>query len=206
MRIALFTDTYDEVNGVANTFRYLTDYSIRNERCLDIYTHADKKDSVQEQGTVRIFRYKPKLPVDIYFDMIFDIKLPRLRIFNNFRTQHYELVHTATPGSMGLHALIAARLAKVKLVSSYHTSLPEYVHNRVEKIASKFRLPTEHSAQRSEDLMWEYIEWYYNQTRLVLAPSEHTKALLEQKLKTKIGIFSRGIDTELLIGINTWYN
>ncbi|MCK5271902.1 MAG: glycosyltransferase family 1 protein [Sedimentisphaerales bacterium] len=196
IHVALFTDTYDEVNGVANTFRHLTEYCRKTNRHLDIYTHATDKDSVEESGSVCIHRYKPAAPVDIYFDMIFDLKLPRLRMFNEFRKRHYDLIHTATPGSMGLNALALARLDKIPLISSYHTSLPEYVRNRVEKIVQKFHLPTEHTGERSEDATWKYMQWYYNQTLLVLAPSEHTKALLEKKLKTKIGIFSRGIDTE----------
>jgi len=196
MKIALFTDTYDEVNGVSNTFRYLTEYCRENNRQLDVYAHSDKKDSVEEMGPVRIYRYKPAVPVDIYFDMIFDLKIPRFRIFKDARAQNYDLVHTATPGSMGLNALAVARLDKIPMVGSYHTSLPEYVRQRIDKIVEKFRLPTEHSGQRSENLTWDYMEWYYNQTRLVLAPSEHTKLVLESRLKSPVGIFSRGIDTE----------
>jgi len=196
MRVALFTDTYDEVNGVANTFRYLTQYCQKTGRHLDVYTHADDKDSVEDLGTVRIFRYKPAVPIDIYFDMIFDIKVPRLRIFKDFRVQHYNLIHTATPGSMGLNALLLSLADNIPMAGSYHTSLPEYVRDRVNNIVKKFKLPTEHSGQRSEKITWEFMQWYYNQTKLVLAPSEHTKSILETHLKTPISIFSRGIDTE----------
>ena len=66
MKVALFTDTYDEVNGVANTFRYLTEYCRKAGRQLDIYAHSEDKDSVEEEGCVRIFRYKPAVPIDIY--------------------------------------------------------------------------------------------------------------------------------------------
>ncbi len=198
MKVALFTDTYDEVNGVANTFRYLTDYCAAKGKELDIYTHAEEEgeDGVEERGTVRILRYKPAIPVDIYFDMIFDLKVVRFRILKEAKGQRYDLIHTATPGSMGLNALLAARGGKVPLIGSYHTSLPEYVRVRVEKIVERFRLPTSRSGQRSEDFTWEYMKWYYNQMKLVLAPSEHTKGMLEGKLETQVGIFSRGIDTE----------
>ncbi|MBN1766217.1 MAG: glycosyltransferase family 1 protein [Sedimentisphaerales bacterium] len=196
MRVALFTDTYDEVNGVGNTFRYLTRYCRDEGRELDVYAHAEGKDSVEEQGTVRICRYAPAVPVDIYFDMIFDLKIPRFRIFKDFRSRGYDLVHTATPGSMGLNALIAARLSDTPVISSYHTSLPEYVRKRVEDIVARFQLPSQHSGERSETVMWEYLKWYYNQTKLVLAPSEHTRATLAEKLDTETGIFTRGIETE----------
>ncbi|MBN1292158.1 MAG: glycosyltransferase family 1 protein [Candidatus Latescibacteria bacterium] len=194
-KIALFTDTYDQVNGVANTFKYLTQYSVKHNRRLDIYTHADGSDSIEERGTVRILRYKPTIPIDIYFDMIFDLKFPRFRILSECKKQNYDVIHTATPGSMGLNALIVAG-SDIPLIGSYHTSIPEYVRERVEKIVKKFNLPTEHSGERSEDGTWEYMKWYYNRCRVVLAPSEHTKSTLEKKLNTKIRIFSRGIDIE----------
>jgi glycosyltransferase involved in cell wall biosynthesis len=196
-KIALFTDTFDEVNGVANTFRHLRDYCARSGRRLDFYCHAmSGRDSVEESGPVRIFRYKPAIPIEIYFDSIFDLKIPRFRIIRNFLKEKYSLIHTATPGSMGLQALAVARLGNIPIISSYHTSLPEYVHTRVDAIVKKFRLPTEHSGDRSEDLTWKFMRWYYDQTELVLAPSEFTKAQLETKLKTPVKIFSRGIDTE----------
>jgi len=195
VKIALFTDTYDQINGVANTFRYLTHYFRKHNLLLDIYTHSDNSDTVEELGTVRILRYKPTIPVDIYFDMIFDLKFPRFRILKECKNRHYDIIHTATPGSMGLNALVAAG-SKIPLIGSYHTSVPEYVKERIDTIVSKFHLPTEHSGERSEEGTWEYMKWYYNKCKLVLAPSEHTKALLETKLKPEIEIFSRGIDVE----------
>lgn len=196
MKVALFTDTYDEVNGVANTFRYLTDWCRKNDKRLDVYAHAEKADSVEERGSVNIYRYRPAAPVDIYFDMIFDIKLARLRIIRQARQRKYDLIHTATPGSMGLNALLAAKAGDIPLIGSYHTALPEYVKDRIDNIVKKFCLPTDHSGRRSENLTWKYMQWYYNQVKLVLAPSEHAKKLLQEKLQTEIGIFSRGIDTE----------
>ena len=196
LKVALFTDTYDEVNGVANTFKYLTDYCRRTGRRLDIYAHGADKDSVEELDSVKIFRYKPAIPLEIYFDMSFDLKVPRFRLFRDFKQQGYTLIHTATPGSMGLNALLAARLYKIPLMSSYHTTLPEYVRVRVEKLVEKFHLPTRHSGRRSENITWDFMKWYYDQTRLVLAPSEFTRQQLVEKLSTKVDIFTRGIDTE----------
>jgi len=197
LRIALFTDTYDEVNGVANTFRYLTSYCSTNSLSLDIYCHAtDEKDSVEQVGSVRIYRYKPAIPLQIYFDSIFDLKLARFRIISSCLAQKYNLIHTATPGSMGLNALVVAGIGKIPLISSYHTTLPEYVRIRVEKIVDQFDLPTKHSGERIEDVTWGFMKWYYEQTQLVLAPSEYTKMQLRDKLNVPVGIFSRGIDTE----------
>ena len=196
MKIALFTDTYDEVNGVANTFRYLAEYCRRKGKHLDVYAHAGKGDSVEELDSVRIFRYRPAIPIQIYFDMIFDLKIPRVRVFEQCKKENYDLVHTATPGSMGLNALIAAHFLKIPLAGSYHTALPDYIKRRVEKIAAKFQMPAKPPGRIFESATWKYMEWYYNQCKIVLAPSRSTKSELETRLKTKVGIFSRGIDTE----------
>ena len=196
MNIALFTDTYDEVNGVANTFRHLTDYCQAKNRRLDIYAYTDKDDHIETRGSVRILRYKPRLPVDIYFDMIFDLKVARFRLFRDFQKTAYDLVHLATPGSIGLTGLLAARHANCPIIGSYHTALPDYVRTRVEKLVQKFKLPTSRSPQRTENLTWDYLEWFYNHPALVLAPSQSVKKQLTQRLKTPVDIFSRGIDTD----------
>ena len=93
MKVALFTDTYDEVNGVGNTFGNLTAYCRKAGRELEVYAHAtDNRDSVARDGSVRILRYKPAAAIDIYFDMIFDLKISRWRICKEFRGQEYDLV------------------------------------------------------------------------------------------------------------------
>ena len=195
-RIALFTDTFDEINGVAHTFRNFSEYCQKRDIHLDIYTNSNQDDEIEECGSVRILRYKPALPIDIYFDMIFDFKTPRVRVIKEFRSQDYDIIHTATPGSMGLNALIIARMNKLAFIGSYHTSLPEYVMQRVEKIVQRFRLPTQRTGLRAEHITWNYMQWYYNQTQKVLAPSEHTKSLLEGRIAPPVGIFTRGVDTE----------
>ncbi|MBI9018386.1 MAG: glycosyltransferase family 1 protein [Phycisphaerae bacterium] len=196
IKIALFTDTYDQINGVANTFRYLTRYCSENNLHLDVYTHSKDTDSCENIGSVNIYRYKPSLPIEIYPESIFDLKLPRLRLFKQFKSGNYDLIHTATPGSMGINALIAAKKYHVPMIGSYHTTLPEYVHDKINDIVAKMKLPSEHSGDRSESLMWKFMRWYYNQMQMVLAPSQFTKIQLEEKLDVPVEIFSRGIETE----------
>ena len=196
MNVALFTDTYDEVNGVANTFRHLTDYCQAQGRRLDIYAYTEKDDHIETRDSVRILRYKPRIPIDIYFDMIFDLKISRFRIFRDFQKTPYDLVHLATPGSIGLTGLIAARRANCPIIGSYHTALPDYVRARVEKLVEKFKLPTTRSHLRTENLTWDYLEWFYNHPALVLAPSQSVKTQLAERLTAPVDIFSRGIDTD----------
>lgn len=196
VKVALFTDTYDQINGVANTFRHLIDHCCRENLALDVYTHDGNQDSVEHRGAVTIYRYKPALPLEIYPENVFDLKLPRFRLFKRFKEEGYDLIHTATPGSMGINALIASKKYGVPMIGSYHTTLPEYVREKVDHIVKKVKLPSRHSGERSASLMWKFMRWYYNQMELVIAPSQFTMKQLEEKLDVPIEIFSRGIDTD----------
>jgi len=195
MKIALFTDTYDEINGIGNTFRNLIDYCEKTNKEFHVYTKGDM-DEVEERGTVKIFRYKSALPIPIYSDLEFDMKIPRIRIRRNCRKEKYDLIHLATPGSMGVNGLFNAIKDKIPCLGTYHTTIDKYTNARVEKMLRKFKLPHRTFPKIFEGIVEEFDSGFYNNCKIVLAPSEFTKSDLEKKLKTKVGIFSRGIDTE----------
>ncbi|MBN2122989.1 MAG: glycosyltransferase family 1 protein, partial [Deltaproteobacteria bacterium] len=92
-------------------------------------------------------------------------------------------VHSATPGPIGLAALIIARILRLPVFGTYHTALPQY--------ASMLT-----GDPSMEDLMWKYSLWYYNQMDTVYAPSRATGEELAARgiRKEKIRLYSRGID------------
>ena len=197
VRVAIFTETYDEVNGIANTLRQLVGYCRKRGRDLGIFTHAaEGEDSVEDLGTVKIYRFKPAFPVKVYFDMVFDAKLPRVRIRKAFREGGYNLVHTVGPGSMGLNAMSCAHRHGVPLIGSYHTSLPEYVRDRVNIVAGAFTLNMKRPGRYAESIAWKFMRWFYDQMGVVMAPSFTTASQLEGRLRPPVALFTRGIDTQ----------
>ena len=197
MYIALFTDTYDEINGVGMTLRRLSSAASKEGIFLEVFCPGELKRSdpptlTEKMGTVKIHRYKPVAPLPIYSDLSFDVKFLRNRIITYCEQAGFDLIHTATPGSMGLTALFVAHTQKIPLIGSYHTSLPLYVKKRVEQILGKVGF----TGSTLEEATWNYLAWYYQQCKLVLAPSESTKKELERRFRNiPIKIFSRGIDT-----------
>ena len=183
--VAIFTDTYDEINGVGNTYRHLTDYCRRQGKPVDIFTYTMGKTAAEVLDGVTIFRYHPKVPFPVYSDLIFDPLVFQPRIMGEFKSKKYDLIHTATPGSMGLNALWAAWKFGIPLIGAYHTAVPEFAGLRV----------PEPMKRPVEKFFWKYVKWYYDHCRLVLAPSAHTRSYLEQRLKPLVDIFSRGIDS-----------
>jgi glycosyltransferase involved in cell wall biosynthesis len=72
------------------------------------------------------------------------------------------------------------------MIGTYHTSLPAYVKARAKVFANQWC-----------SITWSYVKWFYGKCKLVLAPSDSIKSELERYLSVPIGIFSRGVDTDV---------
>jgi len=194
MRIALFTDTFDGINGVATTLHQLAGYAERHLTQLDVFVYAREKWSVEDRGSVRVVRVGPRAPVRIYEDIDFDLGVVHGGLHERFRRSAYDVVHVATPGSMGLNGLLAARRARTPCIGSYHTALPEFARARAQHLAARLRLPADSAGAVTERITRSYVTWFYNKCRLVLAPTETVRADLQRRFTTRVGIFSRGVD------------
>lgn len=196
MKVALFTDTYDEINGVSNTFHRLIEYAKRKNKKIEIFTFGEKDSIERINKDIKIHRYKIRIPIKIYSDLSVDLNVLNSKLINYFKKNKFELIHTATPGNMGINALYVAKRFKIPLIGSYHTELPRYVKVRVDKIVKKIKWPDKKAAKNLESMIWEFLKIYYKDCKVILAPSEDTKKVLEKKFNKKIKIFSRGIDCE----------
>lgn len=192
--IAVFTDTLDQVNGVSNTYQYLAAYCRRRKIDLDFYTYGSRT-SLEKQGSVRIYRYRPRLPVRYYAGLVFDLWTPRGNLLEDCREGGYDLIHAATPGSMGLNALAAAKKLRLPVVGVYHTALPEYVGTRRRSLLARLGLPTDFLEQFTLEGCWKFVEWYYRHCQKVLAPSRSIARILGRRIRVPMDRFSRGVDT-----------
>ena len=196
MKIAVFTDTFDEINGVASVYQRLVEYCVDKDIHLELFALSNIT-SIEEKNNVKIHRIKTLLPMEIQPDLSFDLVWLNPKLVAYFRSNKFDLIHVATPGTMGLNALLLSKIYKIPIIATYHTHIPEYVKERVIKLIKKTNLKIDRIAQGSENLTWEFMKIYYNRFKLVLAPSDYTKKDLENKLNVKIGIFSHGVDINL---------
>jgi len=194
-RVAIFTDSFDQINGVSNTFNQLVTYCNREKYSLDVHTYAGKRSSLETVGSVRIFRHKPLVAIPYYSDMSWDLGTPRFGLARQAARESYDLIHVASPGSMGLNGLWVAHRSKIPLIGSYHTAIPEYVRPRIEIFAGRMGLPVEFGA-RAESALWRYMQWFYNRCERVLVPSHSTRMALERRFRARLTIFSRGVDVD----------
>jgi glycosyltransferase involved in cell wall biosynthesis len=181
-RVAHFTDTFHEINGVSGTLRQQAELAIRTGKGLTIIT-CDHGQRVFEPGVQNF------CPIGVYqLDEYPDQKLfypPLLEMLHFVHAGHYTRIHSATPGPIGLAALCIARTLRLPIYGTYHTALPQYV-----------QILTGDEAM--EDLTWKFIIWYYNQMDMVYIPSRETgRELVEKGLDpAKLRLFPRGVDVQ----------
>jgi glycosyltransferase involved in cell wall biosynthesis len=99
--------------------------------------------------------------------------------------ENFTRIHAATPGPIGMAALLIAKLLKLPINGTYHTSLPLYA----QFITGDGLM---------EELAWKYTIWFYNQMGQIYVPSQSTSDELVQKGidSDKIHLLPHGVDIE----------
>jgi glycosyltransferase involved in cell wall biosynthesis len=93
-----------------------------------------------------------------------------------------DVVHVATPGPVGVCGLLVARLVGIPVVGSYHTELGPYA----------LHLTRDALVAEAMDV---YVDWFYRQCAVVLAPTRQVADALESRGLASVGIWGRGVDT-----------
>jgi glycosyltransferase involved in cell wall biosynthesis len=182
-RVAHFTDTFYDVNGVAKTLQQQVEIAEKNNKDLTIIT-CDTAASSRMRG-IRNFS-----PIGIYeFTEYPEQKLcypPFLEMLNYCYERGFTHIQSATPGPMGLAALAIAQILKIPINGTYHTAFPQYARYLTGDTVI-------------EDMTWKYMLWYYNQMdQIYVSSGSSYQELTERGIPAKkIRILPRGIDTEL---------
>jgi len=178
LKVAHFTDTFYDVNGVAKTLQLEAQTALKNGKLLTMITCGCETDMPGVVNFAPIGTFDlPEYPgMKLYYP-------PLLKMLDYCYEQGFTHIRSATPGPIGLAALAIARILKLPLYGTYHTALPQYAD-----------LLTDDAGVA--DLMWKYTVWYYNQMDVVYVPSEATGKELCRKgvQEDKIRFYARGID------------
>ena len=180
LKVAHFTDTFTDVNGVALTLQMQSEMALKNKKQLTMITCGSETTAsgVKNFSPIGTFDM-PEYP---------DLKLQYpslLQMLDYCYEQGFNRIHSATPGPVGLAALAIARILDIPLYGTYHTALPQYASHLTGDLFM-------------EKIMWKCLAWYYNQMDAVYVPSVSTGDELAEKgiAKDKIRFYPRGVDTE----------
>jgi glycosyltransferase involved in cell wall biosynthesis len=180
---AWFTDTLEDVNGVATTIRKMAAAAAAAGKDLVVVT---SRSELTVDG-LPIKNFKPigefELPEYELQKLSFP---PILRMLDYIQREGFSEIIISTPGPIGLTALLAAKMLNLETSGIYHTDFPQYI-----------RILTEDSFL--ESLAWKYMHWFYGQLDTLFVNSEQYRhSWIERGIEpAKIKILPRGLDTAL---------
>jgi glycosyltransferase involved in cell wall biosynthesis len=177
-KIALFTDTLDEINGVAITIKRLISTARNRGIQLTVITSGGNgEDSVEG---VKNFLSVGDCVLPEYPELKLNFP-PILDVMDFIEREGFTRIHVSTPGTVGLLGLMIGRLMDIPVAGTYHTDIPQYVRSLTDD-------------EFLEKAAWSYMIWFYGQMEEVMVPSAGTR---EQLL-------SRGLPSERMKPLPRW--
>jgi glycosyltransferase involved in cell wall biosynthesis len=180
---AWFTDTLEDVNGVATTIRKMTAAGAAAGKELIVVTSRSELhiDDIPIKNFPPIGEFE--LPEYELQKLSFP---PILQMLDYIQREKFTEIIISTPGPIGLTALLAAKMLNLQTSGIYHTDFPQYI-----------RILTEDSFL--ESVAWSYMHWFYGQLDTVFVNSEeYRQSWIKRGFDPgKLKIFPRGLDTEL---------
>jgi glycosyltransferase involved in cell wall biosynthesis/predicted metal-dependent phosphoesterase TrpH len=175
----VFTDTFDEANGVAGTMRRLASEASRGN--LPLRVASARAEAAAEPG-LTVFAHDWAFPLPTY--ELLELRFPLATDVLAFvEEQRPRVIHVATPGPVGACGLIAARLLDLPVVGSYHTELGPYA----------LHLTRDLLVAQAMDV---WVDWFYRQCGLVLAPTRSIADALQARGHQRVAVWGRGVDTD----------
>jgi len=199
-RVALFCETFHEINGVALTARQLVAYAKKQNLPL-LAVHGGKHPGIHDEGSVRRIELRRGwLSVGIESDLEFDF-LFFSRYCHQIREEllsfQPDVIHITSPGELGELGVYLSRKLKIPLVASWHTNFHQFAARRLQKLIGF--LPAKISSpavQWAQDRGLRLLLWFYGFARVTLAPTPPQVAWLETKLGRPSFLMPRGVDRE----------
>lgn len=180
-KIAFFTDTYYEINGVARTANIMRVLAIEEDMPFEFFVCA--KENRKEEN-LNYIRAQMWIPTPFYEEI--KLGLPYLtQILDLLEKEGFTGVHIATPGPLGLIAFLVGKILGLRTTFAFHTDIPTYA-----------RIYT--GDEELENILWKFFVSLANSSDKFFIPSEYYKNLfINRGVKpSKISVFVRGVDTE----------
>lgn len=155
LKVAVFSDTLSEVNGVTLSVRRLAETAARRGVELEVVTSTGAPGGRSDEGVnfraIAIGRLAGDPDVTV-------VAPPVLDVLDYLSEHDFTSIHVSTASSVGLLGLLAAKLLHVPVTGTYHTDLP--------RLAEKL-----HPGSSAQRYAWRYVTWFYGMLDDVFAPS-----------------------------------
>ncbi|HYO81344.1 MAG TPA: glycosyltransferase [Bryobacteraceae bacterium] len=199
-RVAFFSDSFHEVNGVALTSRQYEQFARR--RGLPFFSlHAGPVTRVEHDGAAVIYElqrsaaaFNLEASSELAFDML--IWRQRQQILAALKDFRPDLLHVTGPGDVGMLGAALAHQLRIPLVASWHTNVHEYAGRRLHRLLSFLPdRPLEAVSQAAERGALTGVAKFYALARLLFAPNQELVDLLRDRTGKPCFLMQRGVDS-----------
>ncbi len=177
MRIAVFSDTFfPQINGVSRVLGKYLEYMDKKDIEYSLFV-PDKQENVYNGNIISLGGVKFVLYPEMKIVLTRYLKVKH--VLDEFKP---DLVHLATPLSMGLMGMKYARANQLPLISSYHTNFDQYLNY--------YHLPLLVGPVN------KYVKWFHSFSQLNFCPSRETLLRLQELGISNLEVCPNGVDQE----------
>ena len=174
MNIAIYSGMYNQdQDGATKCLYELTGTLLANRFKVGVWA---LKATPQTKTNLSI-HIIPSVPLPIYPD--YRIALPNHRVRRQLDRFKPDIIHITVPDLAGIYLTRYGRERGIPVLTSFHTDFPSYL--------SSYHLSF------LTDPMWRYLDWFYNQSEVVLAPTGNTARYLQDHNIKRVKLWPRGI-------------
>lgn len=181
LRVALFSGNYNYVRDGANqALNRLVGYLMAQGAHVRVYSPKVSHPAFAPTGKVIGV---PALPLPGRGEYRFPLGIP-FNVKRNLKNFNANIFHIASPELLGHRAVSLARNWRKPVVASVHTRFETY--------------PRYYGFAFMEPVVEAVLRRFYRRCDAIFAPSESMAQLLrEQRMSYDVGIWSRGVDTDI---------
>jgi phosphatidylinositol alpha 1,6-mannosyltransferase len=198
-RVALFCETFHEVNGVALTARQLVEFAKRRAHPFLAVLGGLRLAQYTEGSVTRLELPRCWASFGIERDLRYDLFLWRhlgevRRALARFRP---DVIHVTSPGEFGQLGAYLAHTLQIPLVASWHTNFHQFAARRLQKLLAF--LPDRYSDRATcwaEQMALLPLLRFYRIARVTLAPTPEQVRWLEESTGRPAFLMPRGVDCE----------
>jgi glycosyltransferase involved in cell wall biosynthesis len=199
-RVAFFTDTFSEINGVALTSRQLVAFAQRRCYPFVCIRGGDRTRQTHEGSALHLELKRGPLSFNLDKGLRHDPLLWRFEglVSRTLRDFRPDIIHVVSPGDVSEIGVYLAKRMKLPLAISWHTNLHEFGAMRLDRSLSRIpkslRQPI---VQGSEKAILNIVLAFYRLGSILFAPNDELVAMLKERTGRPTFLMKRGIDTEL---------
>jgi glycosyltransferase involved in cell wall biosynthesis len=200
VRVAFFTDSYQETNGIARLSQAFETYAAQRELPW-LCVHGGDRTEVTRHGSIeRLSLGRSHAAIRLEHDLAYDPLLWRHagRVRKALELFRPDVLHVTGPSDIGqLGGWLGHRMS-IPMAGSWHTNLHEYLGLRGQKwfrwIPSRSRARVVSVAQRKT---LDAALAFYRVPRVLLAPNDEIVSLLSARTGRPAHLMRHGVDTSL---------